>query len=43
MEANRVIVDTETAGFAPPICVVDLAAQRMHGWEQDGPPFRMFS
>jgi hypothetical protein len=43
MEANWVIVDTETAGFAPPIYVVDLATQRMHRWEPDGPPFRMFS
>ena len=43
MEANRVIVDPEITGFAPPIYVVDLAAQRMHGWEPDGPPSRMFS
>jgi DNA polymerase-3 subunit epsilon len=43
MEANRVIVDTKTAGFAPPIYVADLAAQRMRGREPDGPPFRMFS
>lgn len=35
-----VIVDTETTGFAAPIIVVDLAAQRMRGWEPHGPLFR---
>jgi DNA polymerase-3 subunit epsilon len=33
------ILDTETTGFKPPIYVVELAAQRMRGWEPDGPPF----
>jgi hypothetical protein len=36
---NWVIVDTGTAGAAAPI-VVELAAQRMRGWDTDGPPFR---
>lgn len=35
-----IILDTETTGFASPIFVVELAAQRMRGWEPDGPPFR---
>ncbi len=35
-----VILDTETTGFVPPIIVVELAAQRMRGWEPQGAPFR---
>ena len=35
-----VILDTETTGFAAPIIVVELAAQRMRGWEPQGAPFR---
>lgn len=35
-----VLLDTETTGFAAPIFVVELAAQRMLGWEPNGPPFR---
>lgn len=35
-----IILDTETTGLAAPIFVVELAAQRMRGWEPDGPPFR---
>ncbi len=35
------IVDTETNGLYPPICAVEIAAQRMHGWEPVGKPFRM--
>lgn len=35
-----IILDTETTGFASPIFVVELAAQRMRGWQPDGPPFR---
>jgi DNA polymerase III epsilon subunit-like protein len=35
-----VILDTETTGFVPPIIVVELAAQRMRGWEPQGVPFR---
>lgn len=37
-----VIVDTETDGLCAPIHVVELAAQRMQGWEPVGEPFRMF-
>ena len=33
------LLDTETTGFKPPIYVVELAAQRMRGWEPEGPPF----
>ena len=32
--------DTETTGVSAPIFVVELAAQRMRGWEPDGAPFR---
>ena len=34
------LLDTETTGFAEPVFVVELAAQRMCGWEPDGEPFR---
>ncbi len=34
------ILDTETTGLTPPIFVVELAAQRMRGWEPQGAPFR---
>ena len=41
MEHTRwIILDTETTGFAAPIFVVELAAQRMCGWHPEGPPFR---
>ncbi len=36
-----VIVDTETSGLMPPICAVEIAGQRMKGWELDGEPFRV--
>ena len=35
-----IVLDTETNGLLPPIAVVELGAQRMRGWEPDGPPFR---
>ena len=35
-----ILIDTETTGFAKPIYTVELAAQRMRGWERDGEPFR---
>ena len=35
-----ILLDTETTGFKKPIFVVELAAQRMQGWEADGEPFR---
>ncbi len=35
-----VLLDTETTGFAVPVFVVELAAQRMRGWQPDGKPFR---
>jgi DNA polymerase-3 subunit epsilon len=35
-----VLLDTETNGLRAPIYVVELAAQRMSGWEPDGKPFR---
>jgi DNA polymerase III epsilon subunit-like protein len=33
-------LDTETTGFNAPVFVVELAAQRMRGWQPDGGPFR---
>ncbi len=38
--APWVLLDTETTGFTAPIFVVELAAQRMRGWEPEGEPFR---
>lgn len=35
-----VLIDTETTGLTAPIFVVELGAQKMRGWEPDGPPFR---
>jgi len=36
------IVDTETSGLSLPIYTVEIAAQKMRGWEKDGEPFRVF-
>ena len=35
-----ILIDTETTGLSTPIFVVELAAQRMHGWSPEGEPFR---
>ena len=40
-ERGTVAIDTETTGLAKPIGVVELAAQRMEGWDASGPHFRM--
>jgi DNA polymerase III epsilon subunit-like protein len=37
---NWVLLDTETTGLGASIFVVELAAQRMHGWVPDGEAFR---
>ena len=34
------LLDTETTGFISPIFVVEIAAQRMCGWEPQSEPFR---
>jgi len=34
------LVDTETTGIAAPVFVVEIAAQRMCGWEPEGGSFR---
>ena len=39
-DADWVLIDTETTGLTAPIIVVELAAQRMRGWEPQGAPFR---
>jgi len=35
-----ILLDPETTGLSAPIFVVELAAQRMCGWQPDGEPFR---
>ena len=35
-----ILLDTETTGFKAPIFVVEIAAQKMKGWNKVGPPFR---
>jgi hypothetical protein len=35
------VVDTETNGLYPPIFTLEIAAQRMVGWEPAGEPFRV--
>src|ERR1017187_4700956 len=41
MNATKwVLLDTETTDLTAPIFVVELAAQRMRGWEPDGEGFR---
>lgn len=39
-QADWILLDTETTGFAAPIYVVEIGAQKMRGWEVSGPPFR---
>jgi len=38
--AEWILIDTETTGFKAPVFVVEIAAQRMQGWETKGPSFR---
>jgi len=40
-QKSWVLVDTETNGISDPIFVVDLAAQRMAGWEPVGEPYQV--
>ena len=40
-ETSWVIVDTETTGIRAPIYAVEIAAQKMRGWQRDGAPFRV--
>jgi len=35
-----ILLDTQTTGIKAPIYVVELAAQRMRGWEPDDAPFQ---
>jgi DNA polymerase III epsilon subunit-like protein len=35
-----ILIDTETTGLSKPIFAVEIAAQKMRGWERDGNPFR---
>jgi DNA polymerase-3 subunit epsilon len=39
-DQSWILLDTETTGFAAPVFVVELAAERMRGWTPDGEPFR---
>ena len=36
-----ILLDTETTGFKKPVYVVEIGAQRMLGWEPEGPSFQM--
>ena len=38
--APWILLHTETTSFATTIFAVDLAAQKMCGWERDGQPLR---
>jgi DNA polymerase-3 subunit epsilon len=35
-----ILIDTQTSGSKRPIHVIELAAQKMQGWERNGDPFR---
>lgn len=35
------LIDTETNGLTPPVHAIEIAAQRMRGWDRHGPPFRV--
>ncbi len=39
-QTSWILIDTESTGLRAPIFVVELAAQRMRGWEADGAAFR---
>jgi DNA polymerase III epsilon subunit-like protein len=41
-EFEWTLIDTETTGLVAPIYVVELAAQRMRGWQPIGPSFHVF-
>ena len=40
-DESWVIIDTETSGLMQPIFAVEIAGQRMKGWEPEGKPFRV--
>jgi DNA polymerase III epsilon subunit-like protein len=40
-DESWLVVDTETDGFSEPVHVVEIAAQRMRGWQRDGEAFRV--
>ena len=40
-DESWVIIDTETSGLMQTICTVEIAGQRMKGWEPEGLPFRV--
>lgn len=37
-----VLLDSETSGLKPPIYALEIGAQRMMGWEKNGPAFQCF-
>jgi len=41
-DTDWVIIDTETTGLVSPIHVVEIAGQRMRGWEPMGEPFHAY-
>jgi DNA polymerase-3 subunit epsilon len=40
LDTHWILIDTETTGLTAPIFVVEIAAQKMCGWEPVGPSFR---
>jgi hypothetical protein len=40
-DESWLVVDTETDGLIEPVQVVEIAAQRMRGWQRDGEAFRV--
>ncbi|NCC62253.1 MAG: hypothetical protein EOM12_15240 [Verrucomicrobiae bacterium] len=42
MHDEWIILDTETDGLYEPIHVIEIAAQKMKGWEPCGAPFQIF-
>lgn len=41
LNESWIVLDTETSGLNIPIHVVEIAAQKMRGWERDGESFRV--
>src|SRR5436190_394557 len=40
-DESWIVIDTETSGLYEPVYVVEIAAQKMRGWERDGAAFQI--
>lgn len=40
-DESWIVLDTETSGLSTPVYVVEIAAQKMRGWQREGEPFRV--